>query len=373
MNIAKNALILLVGVALGVGLFTASKFADQSVKMLAPTTNNVGEITVVKEKSDVVDVVKKVGPSVVSIAIKRQGRTPFDTSPFQDFSQSPNQSTPAESGIGTGFIVGSNGVILTNRHVVDSSGQYVVITNDNKKYDVTKVTLDPSNDIAILKVDANGLQAIALGDSERLDVGQTVIAMGNALGEFKNTVTVGVVSGLDRDIETSDQLGRNTERLGSLIQTDAAINPGNSGGPLLNIAGQVIGVNTAVASGVAQNIGFAIPINSVKPVIDEFLASGKISRPYLGVEYRMITKRLALINEIPEGAYIFTAVAGGPADQAGIRAEDIITEINGTKLTEENQLSDVVRNLKVGQQVEVKYFRDNQTQTVRVTIGEAGE
>ncbi len=371
MSHAKNLLILLIGVGVGVGLFALSKVTDPKLPVSNPLTqsSNGKETTVVKEKSDVVEVVKQVGPSVVSIAIKRQGRTPFDTV------EPGGNPVPGanESGIGTGFIVDSNGVILTNKHVVESAGSYVVITNDNKKYDVKKITQDPLNDIALLKVDATGLKAVQFGDSSKLDVGQTVVAMGNALGEFKNTVTVGVVSGLDRNIEATDQLGRNSEQLGNLIQTDAAINPGNSGGPLLNIAGQVIGINTAVAAGSAQNIGFAIPINSAKPAINEFLASGKISRPFLGVEYRMITKRLALINEIPEGAYVFDTVEGGPAEKAGIQAEDIITEINGVKLIDDKQLSEVIQSLKVNQQVEMKYYRDGQTQSVRVTIGEGSE
>ncbi len=381
-NPVRAILLLIIGIGLGVGLFAAVRSSKLKLGNISlPQSNNspIETKTILKEKSDVIDVVKKDGPSVVSIAIKRtgSGRSPFSQSPFgglfgQDLQQPPSNKT--ESGIGTGFIVAPNGVIVTNKHVVDTEGQYVVISNDNKKYDVQRVYKDPLNDLAIIKIDANGLRAMELGDSSQLDVGQTVIAMGNALGEFKNTVTVGVVSGLDRQIEASDQLGGNAEKLGNVIQTDAAINPGNSGGPLLNIGGQVIGINTAVAaSGIAQNIGFAIPINSAKPIINEFLTSGKISSPYLGVRYQMISKRMALLNELPEGAYVAEVVQGGPADKAGLKADDIITEIDGKKLTEESQLSDVIRTLKVGQTVEIKYFRDDKPQSTQATIGDAGQ
>jgi serine protease Do len=383
-NSLRMVLLIIIGVAIGLGLFTLVRSSKLKLGNLSLSTSKSASVptetrTIIKEKSDVIDVVKKDGPSVVSIAIKRTAtRNPFNQSPFGLFGDLqpsvPNASASPESGIGTGFIVGANGVILTNKHVVDAQGQYVVITNDNKKYDVQKINKDPLNDLAIIKIDATGLQAIELGDSSALDVGQTVIAMGNALGEFKNTVTVGVVSGLDRQIEASDQVGGNAEKLGNVIQTDAAINPGNSGGPLLNIGGQVIGINTAVAGGgIAQNIGFAIPINSAKESINEFFSTGKISSPYIGVRYQMISKRMALLNEIPEGAYVAEVVSGGPADKAGIKADDIITDLAGKKLNDTNQLTDVIRTLKVGQSVEVKYYREDKQVTTQITIGEAGQ
>jgi serine protease Do len=379
---ARSLLILILGVGLGIGIFAGiknlpTKIPGLTTNKLIPQTNQVvPSTTIVREKSDIIDVVKKVGPSVVSIAIKRpqtSTRNPFGLNPFfaPPSQQAPN--TNREAGIGTGFIVDSKGIIVTNRHVVDTQGQYVVITNDNKKYDVQRVNIDTGNDFAILKIDANNLPAATLGDSNALEAGQSVIAMGNALGEFKNTVTSGIVSGLNRSIEAGDQLGGNVETLQNLIQTDAAINPGNSGGPLLNIGGQLIGINTAVASGQAQNIGFAIPINSIKPTINEFLATGKISRPFLGVQYQMITKRQSIISEVPEGAYIEDVVSAGPAEKAGLRAEDIITEINGKKINENNPLTDVIRTFKVGDTVEVKYNRNNNDQTTRVTIGEGGQ
>jgi serine protease Do len=366
---------LVLGALLGILLYVGVNRTNIKLPaFLNNSSNNTfqsGPQVIVQEKSNVIDVVKKVSPSVVSIAIKQSPRRIFDRSPFG--ADSSTGTPTRESGIGTGFIVSANGVIVTNKHVVDASGQYVVITNDNQKFDVKNVTIDPMNDVAIIKVDANGLTPVEIGDSSKLELGQTLIAIGNALGEFKNTVTVGVVSGLDRTITAGDQVGSNSEKLGNVIQTDAAINPGNSGGPLLNIGGQVIGINTAVASGIAQNIGFAIPVNTVRPIINEYLATGKISRPYIGVRFQTITKRLAVLNEVPEGAFVSEAIQGGPAQKAGLQADDIITELNGTKLTEENQLTDVIRNFKVGQNIEIKYYREGAIKSAQITIGEAGE
>lgn len=371
----KKIAVIIVGTLLGIALFVGVKASNGKLPTFLNTktsanSNRLETTVIVQEKSNVVDVVKKVSASVVSIAIKQSPRRIFDRSPYGN---SDPLSSSKEAGIGTGFIVSQNGVIVTNKHVVDSQGQYVVITNDNQKFDVKSITVDPANDIALVKVDATGLKAVEIGDSSKLELGQTVIAIGNALGEFKNTVTVGVVSGLDRTITASDQGGGKSEKLGNIIQTDTAINPGNSGGPLLNIGGQVIGINTAVASGVAQNIGFAIPINTVKPIVNEYLATGKISRPYLGVKYQMITKRLSVLNEVPEGAFVSEVIQGGPAQKSGLQSDDIITELSGSKINEVNQLSDAIRNFKVGQNIEIKYYRDGQTETTSATIGEAGE
>jgi serine protease Do len=377
-NTIKTVSTLVVGVVIGIAGFAGIKLLNNSklpIKIPIVNTKPTETKTVYQEKSGVIDVVKKVNPSVVSIAIKRTGtRAPFR--PF-DFYDSPNERIPSgqnEQGIGTGFIIASNGIIATNRHVVDTEGSYIVITNDNKKYDVTKITKDPRNDLALVKIDANNLPALELGDSSKLEVGQTVVAMGNQLGEFQNTVTAGIISGLNRQISASDQSGYAAEQLSNVIQTDAAINPGSSGGPLLNLGGQVIGINTAVApAGVAQNIGFAIPINSAKSVVNEYIATGKISRPYIGVRYQMLTRRLALINDLPEGAFVEEVVSGGPAEKAGLKAEDIITEINGKKVAEASPLSDVIQNLKINETVDIKYYRGDKNETARITIGNSGE
>ena len=194
------------------------------------------------------------------------------------------------------------------------------------------------------------------------------------MGRFSNTVTTGVVSGLGRTIGAGDPFSGQTELLDDLIQTDAAINPGNSGGPLLNSAGEVIGVNVAVSEA-AQNIGFAVPINSVKPIIDEFVSTGKISRAFLGVNYRVITRDLALLNEVPQGAYIQELVPGSPAEKAGVEPGDIITKIDGKQVNDQNVISELVRTKKPGDKVSVELWRENEsgqgeTRTIEATLEE---
>lgn len=322
---------------------------------------------VVEEESVVIDVVKKVSPSVVSIAI--ENRQLFD--PFFGFSQ-PREK---ESGIGTGFVVSSEGLILTNKHVVSQEGEtYIAIIRANdgseQKYAVKKINSDPFNDLALVQVDASGLTPVSMGDSDSLQVGQRVIAIGNALGRFQNTVTTGVVSGLGRGVSPIDPLTGTAERLEDLVQTDAAINPGNSGGPLVSSAGQVIGINTAVAGG--ENIGFAIKVNVAKQLIDDFKGSGgKISRPFLGVRYTHITKDAALLNEVPEGELVREVVAGSAAASTGVKIGDIITHFDGQKLSDEITLSGLIRDKKVGDIVKIRIYRGGKTLDLDITLGEA--
>jgi len=337
-----------------------------------PTSISNGETVfqkerVVDEESVVIDVVDKVSPSVVSIAVKNnQSLNPFGF---------PQQGSQQESGIGTGFVVSSDGLIITNKHVVsETNSNYVAIIKNSdggeKKYDISEIHRDSFNDLAILKIDTQGLSPVELGDSDHLKVGQKVIAIGNALGRFENTVTTGVVSGLGRGVAPIDPATGVAERLDDLIQTDAAINPGNSGGPLANSAGQVIGINTAVAS--AENIGFAIKINIVKQLISDFKTSGgKISRPLLGVRYTHISKDTALLNDVPEGELVREVVSGSAADRAGIKVGDILTQFDGQKLTEEDTLSKLIRGKKVGDEVKLKVFRDGQTLDLSAKLGEA--
>lgn len=333
--------------------------------------SNVGDKTyetrkVVDEESVIIDVVEKVSPSVVSIAVQNRQVINFFGIPRQGQSQ--------ESGIGTGFVVSKDGLIMTNKHVVSGEGdKYIAIIRSNdgqeRKLDVKEINRDPFNDLALIQVDANDLVPLELGDSDVLKVGQTVIAIGNALGRFENTVTTGVVSGLGRGVVPFDPTTGIAERLDDLIQTDAAINPGNSGGPLVNSAGQVIGINTAVAS--AENIGFAIKVNIAKQLIVDFQSSGgKISRPFLGIRYTHISKDVALLNEVPEGELVREVVRDSSADNAGIEVGDIITEFDEQKLTEQNQLTDLIRNKKVSDKVKIKYFRNKETKEVDVTLGE---
>ncbi|MBI2327370.1 trypsin-like peptidase domain-containing protein [Candidatus Curtissbacteria bacterium] len=329
---------------------------------------------VVEEESAVIDVVEKVSPSVVSIAVESRQLL------LDPFFGIPRQGQRQQSGIGTGFVVRSDGLIVTNKHVVSQEAEkYIAIIRSNdggeKKYEVKKIHRDPFNDLALLQVDPSTssgqvLKAVELGDSEHLKVGQSVVAIGNALGQFANTVTVGIVSGLGRGVVPIDPLTGVAERLDDLIQTDAAINPGNSGGPLVNIAGQVIGINTAVAS--AENIGFAIKVNIAKQLIEDFSSSGgKIVRPFLGIRYSHISRETALLNEVPEGELVREVVGGSAADKAGIEVGDIITQFDGQKLTDETSLSKLIREKKVGDVVKVRVFRGGQTLDLTVTLGEA--
>ncbi|TSC65588.1 MAG: Uncharacterized protein CEO21_375 [Microgenomates group bacterium Gr01-1014_80] len=259
---------------------------------------------------------------------------------------------------------------MTNKHVVsDTNTRYTVVTRGDQKYDVKKIYRDPLLDLAIVQIDAGGLVPLELGDSSKLKVGQTVIAIGNALGRFTNTVTTGVVSGLGRKVVAGDPFGGSTESLDNLIQTDAAINPGNSGGPLLNSAGQVIGVNVATTEG-AQNIGFAVPINSVQSIVDEFVTKGTVSRPYLGIRYRFISKDLAILNEVPQGAYIQEVVADGPAEKVGVEIGDIITKINGQSVDSENKISDTISKGQIGQNLDLEIWRNGKSLKISATLEE---
>lgn len=324
----------------------------------------------IDEESAVVSVVEKVSPSVVSIAV--ENRQLFD--PFFGI---PRQSE-RQSGIGTGFVVSKDGLIMTNKHVVASDREkytVVITANDGnkKEYEVKSISRDPSalNDMALIKVDASDLVPLELGDSDQLKVGQKVIAIGNALGRFENTVTTGVVSGLGRGVSPIDPSTGVSENLEDLIQTDAAINPGNSGGPLVNSSGQVIGINTAIA-GEAQNIGFAIKINVAKQLINEFQASGgKISRPLLGIRYRHISKDAALLNDVPEGELVQEVVSDSGAAKAGVKPGDIITTLDGQKLTEDVSLAKVIQGKKVGDIIKIRVFRNGQTLDMNASLGDA--
>ena len=232
-----------------------------------------------------------------------------------------------------------------------------------------RIYRDPVLDLAIVQIDATNLSPLELGDSSKLKVGQVAIAIGNALGRFTNTVTTGIVSGLGRKVIAGDRYGGSLESLDDLIQTDAAINPGNSGGPLLNSAGQVVGVNVATSEN-AQNIGFAIPINAVKVVVDEFVSKGSVSRPFLGVQYRFISRDLALLYEVPQGVYIQVVIIGGPAEKAGVKAGDIITKIAGEAVDSENEVSDVISKASIGQRIELEIWRDGKSLKLTATLEE---
>jgi serine protease Do len=324
---------------------------------------------VVQESSAVIDVAKKVSPSVVSITSKAV------TAGFFGSSQQ-------EVGAGTGMIVTSDGLILTNRHVVeDTTATYTVVTNDGKTYPATVVSRDSINDVAFVRISGSNFPAVQLADSGAVQVGQRVVAIGNALGQFQNTVTDGIVSGLSRGIDAGDSSGTGTtETLSNVFQTDAAINPGNSGGPLVNLDGQVIGMNTAVAGQGSQNIGFAIPINDVKPLLDSVKTKGRIVRAYLGVRYLALDQQTATANNlsVSDGAWVQASgdtapgvVPGSPADKAGIKEGDVITKIGNDKVDSTHSLQSLIGKHNVGDKISLTILRDGKTQTVDVTLDAA--
>lgn len=368
-NRIKQLLVfIVVGILVGIGVFRLAAEGKLPLKLSPQITQRIEETekrTVVEEENAITTAVEKASPSVVAIGVTQRIINPFD--PF-------SLPRSRQSTIGTGFVVSEKGIIVTNRHVVsDPATKYSVVTRDGKKLEVTKIYRDPSFDLALVKVagpSVDGLKKLELGDSSKLKVGQTVIAIGNALGRFSNTVTTGVVSGLGRAVTAGDPFSGVTERLDDLIQTDAAINPGNSGGPLLNSSGQVIGVNVATTEG-AQNIGFAIPINSVKALVEEFEATGTVAKPFLGIRYILIGKEAAIRNNLPQGAFIDEVVEGSPAQKAGIAPEDIITKIDGRGVNEENTIADVIKNKKVGESISLEVFRDGKTRTVNAILAES--
>ncbi len=325
-------------------------------------------------------VVEEALPSVVTIGINTtstQGDSfefdPFN--PFSPFRPIPGNRRNIERNIGSGFIISNDGLIITNKHVVsDTNAKYTVLTNDSKKYDVVNIYRDPVNDSAILKINASGLKPLKLGDSSTLKLGQLVIAIGTPLGEFTNTVTSGIVSGLGRGITAGSPFEGAVEKLDNVIQTDAAISPGNSGGPLLNSKGEVIGINTAIAAE-GQNIGFAIPSSVIEELIDNFEKRGStFERPYLGVRYRMLDRQTAILNELVEGAYVVEVLENSPAAKAGVQEEDIITEIDGQKIRgDDGGLAKIIAEKKIGDSVNVKIWRENQLRDFRLTLESANQ
>lgn len=315
-------------------------------------------------EGSIAEVADKVSESVVSIV------TSVKTSDL--FGRSYDSSAA-----GTGVIVTEDGYILTNKHVIEGASKAVVILDDGTSFeDVEVVAVDPLNDVAFLKIkDASGLSAAVLGDSKTINVGQQVIAIGNALGEYQNTVTSGIVSGTGRSVTASDGTGYNVETLTDMIQTDAAINSGNSGGPLVNAAGEVIGINTAVSTA-AENMGFAIPISAVKGMLKQLVESGSASRTYLGVYSIDITPEIAKGYGLPvsSGAYIYSSsnysaiVKDSPAAKAGIRDKDIVTAVNGVKVGASGSLSNLIGEYKPGDTVQLTVYRGGGEVAVNVVL-----
>lgn len=351
---------------------------------------------ILKEDELTVKVVEEASPAVVSVAaakdvpvIEKFFVDPFGDDPFfkqffgdegsglriPQFRQKGTQKQEVSSG--TGFIVSADGLVVTNKHVVsDTEAEYTVLMNDGRKKPAKILARDPLQDLAILQIEGANFSALRLGDSSKVKIGQSVIAIGNALGEFRNTVSVGVVSGLQRSIVASGAAS-GPETLQELIQTDAAINPGNSGGPLLNLRGEVIGINTAVARG-AENIGFAIPINKAKRDLENVKQHGRIVYPFLGVRYRVITKEFAEEKKLEKdyGVLLMGAddepavVAGSPAEKAGLKEGDIILELNGERLDPDHALASLIQKYQVGTEVTLKVFREGKELEIKVKLEE---
>jgi len=371
-----------------------SEEVQEKIQQLVPEFSKGGPYqSASSHEAQIINVVKIASPAVVSVTVTKNvpiieqyfvnpfGNDPFFRQFFGEEFQVPQYrqkgTKKQEVGGGSGFIISAGGLVLTNKHVVaDTQAEYTVFTNDGKKYPAKVLARDPIQDLAVLKIEASDLPTLPLADSDQIQVGQTAIAIGNALGEFRNTVSVGVVSGLARSV-TATGPGL-TENLQNLIQTDAAINPGNSGGPLLNLNGEVMGINTAVAQG-AQGIGFAIPINQAKRDINDAITRGKIVTPYLGIRYLTVTSAVQEEKKLPVdyGALVAKGEGGeaaiikdSPADKAGIKEGDIILEFGDKRVDKDRQLASLVLLHSVGESVPVKVWRSGEIIDVNVTLSE---
>ena len=368
------AIALLILACLAVGFLGGWLGAEQN-RNNALSSSEAQQKVISSESELIANIAKTVGQSVVSINVTSEGvaRNIFGF----------GQNVERESA-GTGFIISKEGVIVTNRHVVPIGATKITVTlSDGTDLDVDvigKTNEGDSLDVAFLKVkDSKGkeLLPVKLGDSSKTIVGERVVAIGNALGQFQNTVTSGIISGYGRSVTAGDGQG-STEQLANLFQTDASINQGNSGGPLVNMSGEVIGINTAVAGDGAENIGFAIPINDVQGLITSVLEKGKLERPYLGVRYISITDEYAYQYNLPvkRGAYLAPAsegsqppiIPGSPAEKAGLKEKDIITKVGDTAIDEKTNLTSALAKYQVGDTVELTVLRDGKEQKIRVTL-----
>lgn len=339
------------------------------------------------EKSPIVEIAKRVCPAVITIVISKdlpkiEG---FYFLPFGEKNlvlpkvENKNKKEKTKIGGGSGFIVSENGYVITSNHVVsDTEAEYTIILDPQKKYPAKVLSRNPLQDIAILKIEEGNLPFLELGDSENIDLGETVLAVGNPLGEFHDTISAGIISGLSRLITARDGFNGTSSRLKGLIQTDAAINPGNSGGPLVNMEAKTIGVNTAMVMG-AQNIGFAIPINYVKKDLEEVRKFGKIKRPFLGIKYIILNKELSQQNKlnIDYGALIIrerlgeeAVMSGSCAAKAGLKEFDIVLEANGEKITDKNPLSELLEKCQIGQEIILKVLRNKKEINLKIKLDE---
>ncbi len=357
--------IFIVGLVGGIGGYLLAKNNFDSNEQKNEIIREITSTKVTEEESAIINVAKNNKKAVVSILVNRSLKT---------LRGKIDQNIAS----GSGFFVTDDGYIITNKHVVgDSGNSYKIILDNKEELDASLVDIDPILDIAFLKINVKDrkFDKVTLGESSNLQVGQSVIAIGNSLGEFSNTVSKGIISGLERQIVATDQSGNDSELLEDIIQTDASINPGNSGGPLLDINGNVIGVNVAKAQG-GENIGFTIPIDYVRNILESVIKEGKIKRPFLGINYISITKNFAKENNLKYdyGALVSSqnnssaVVKNSPADKAGIRLNDIILEINSIKIDENNSLRKVIQKYKVGDNIKVKILRGDSETEINITL-----
>lgn len=360
-------LIAMAGAGLGAFAFYRSLNQPTVISTTSSDGYYTGNSTEFKETS-IAAIASKVTPAVVSIVSESYRSSYY------------GMGSIAQSA-GTGMIVSSDGYVITNKHVVEGSRNIKIITDDGETYSNVKLLgIDPLNDVAYLKIsDAKNLPTVNLGDSKTISVGQPVLAIGNALGAYQNSVTQGIIGGTGRSVEAGDSSGNNIEFLTDMLQTDAAINPGNSGGPLVNAAGDVIGINTATSTS-AEGLGFAIPISAVKGMLKRIMDDGKAERAYLGLSYVTITPEVAKEYDlsVKQGAYVHTESStgrvgnaitkGGPADKAGIKNDDVITKIGNIEVGRAGSISTLVGEYKVGDTIQVTLLRDGKEQTVNVTL-----
>jgi len=337
------------------------------------------------KKSPIVEIAKKVCPAVITIVISKDLPKvegfyffPFGGEEFI-FPKIKKEKEKTKIGGGSGFIVSPDGYIVTCNHVVvDPEAEYTVILDPEHKFQAKVLARDPLVDIAILKIEGENLPFLEMGDSDKIELGETVIAIGNPLGEFEDTISAGIVSGLSRKITAFGGVPFKASTLRGLIQTDAAINPGNSGGPLVNMEAKAIGVNTAMVMG-AENIGFAIPINYAKAILKEVKKYGKLKRPFLGVRYVILNPEISSFHKLPVdyGALIVRETFGepaiiknSPAEKAGLREYDIILEINGEKITEENPLADILSKCQYNEEIVLKVLREGKVIELKAKLEE---
>lgn len=337
------------------------------------------------KKSPIVQIAKKVCPGVITIVISKDLPQvegfyyfPFGGQEFL-FPKFKKEKEKTKIGGGSGFIVSPDGYIITCNHVVsDPEADYTVILDPQRKFPAQVLAKDPLVDIAILKIEGKNFPYLEMGDSNKIELGEMVIAVGNSLGEFEDTISAGIISGLSRKITALTGSQFKTTSLRGLIQTDAAINPGNSGGPLVNMEGKVIGVNTAMVVG-AENIGFAIPINYAKAILEEVKKYGRLKRPFLGIRYVILNREISEANKLPldYGALIVRENLGepaiikdSPAEKAGLKEYDIILEIDGKKIDEENPLADILSKYKFGDEIVLKVLREGKIFEFKVKLEE---